>query len=117
VLVTDCYEQPDDLGRATDALRIRGHDVILFHLVDAAERDFPFAGATTFEDSESGVRLPLRPDELRNQYLERARSHHEALTRRLAASSADYVRVYTDQPLDRALHAYLDARLARSRVR
>jgi uncharacterized protein (DUF58 family) len=98
-------------------LRIRGHDVILFHLVDAAERDFPFAAATTFEDAESGVRLPLRPDELRDRYLERARSHHEALTRRLAASGTDYVRVYTDQPLDRALHAYLDARLARSRVR
>jgi uncharacterized protein (DUF58 family) len=117
VLVTDCYEQPDDLGRAVDALRIRGHDVILFHLVDSAERDFPFAAATTFEDAESGIRLPLRPDELRDRYLAHARSHHEVLTRRLAASGADYVRVYTDQPLDRALHAYLDARLARSRVR
>ena len=117
VLVTDCYEQPDDLGRAADALRARGHDVIVFHLVDAAERDFPFTAATTFEDAESGARLPLRPDDLRDRYLEQARSHHEALTRRLAAAGADYVRVHTDQPLDRALHAYLDARLARSRVR
>ena len=117
VLVSDCYEQPDDVGRAADALRIRGHDVIVFHLVDAAERDFPFAAAMTFEDAESGVRLPLRADELRDRYLDQARTHHEALTRRLAASGADYVRVFTDQPLDRALHAYLDARLARSRVR
>jgi uncharacterized protein (DUF58 family) len=117
VLVTDCYEPPDDIGRAVDALRIRGHDVIVFHLVDAAERDFPFAAATTFEDAESGVRLPMRPDELRDRYLDHARAHHEALARRLAASGTDYVRVHTDQPLDRALHAYLDARLARSRVR
>ena len=117
VLVTDCYEEPDDLGRAADALRIRGHDVILFHLVDAAERDFPFATATTFEDAESGARLPLRPDDLRARYLERARTHHAAVSGRLAASGVDYVRVETDKPLDRALHAYLDARLARSRVR
>jgi uncharacterized protein (DUF58 family) len=117
VLVSDCYEQPDDIGRAVDALRVRGHDVILFHLVDAAERDFPFAAATTFEDAESGVRLPLRPDDLRAAYLEHARTHHAAVSRRLAASGSDYVRVETDQPLDGALHAYLDARLARSRVR
>jgi uncharacterized protein (DUF58 family) len=117
VLVTDCYEQPDDLGRAVDGLRLRGHDVILFHLVDAAERDFNFTAATTFEDAESGVRLPLRPEELREKYLERTAAHHAEVRRRLTASGADYVRVETDQPLDRALHAYLDARLARSRVR
>lgn len=117
VLVTDCYEAPDDVGRAVDALRVRGHDVIVFHLVDVAERDFPFAGATTLEDAESGQRLPMRPDELRARYLERVSAHHEAVSRRLASSGADYLRVYTNQPLDRALHAYLDARLARSRVR
>jgi uncharacterized protein (DUF58 family) len=117
VLVSDCYEPADDVGRAVDLLRIRGHDVIVFHLVDPAERDFPFTAPMTFEDSESGTRLPLRPDELRKRYLEHARAHNEALTRRLAASGTDYVRIHTDQPLDRALHAYLDARLARSRVR
>ena len=46
--------RPRQLGRAADALRMRGQDVIVFHLVDAAERDFPFTAATTFEDSESG---------------------------------------------------------------
>ena len=117
VLVTDCYEQPDDLGRAADALRTRGHDVIVFHLVDAAERDFPFTAATTFEDAESGVRLPLRPEALRATYLTQMAEHHAAVSTRLSAAGTDYVRVHTDQPLDRALHAYLDSRLARSRVR
>ena len=117
VLVTDCYEQPDDLGRAADALRTRGHDVIVFHLVDAAERDFPFTAATTFEDAESGVRLPLRPEALRATYLTRMAEHHAAVSTRLSAAGTDYVHVQTDQPLDRSLHAYLDSRLARSRVR
>lgn len=117
VMVTDCYEQPDALGRSVDALRVRGHDVIVFHLVDAAERDFPFTAATTFEDAESGLRLPLRPDDLRARYLERTETHRAAVSRRMAAAGSDYVRVETDKPLDRAMHAYLDARLARSRVR
>jgi uncharacterized protein (DUF58 family) len=59
----------------------------------------------------------VRPDDLRKRYLEQARAHHAAVAKRLVASGADYVRVDTDQPLDRALHAYLDRRLARSRVR
>ncbi len=96
---------------------MRGHDVIIFHLVDPAERDFPYAAATTFQDLESGVRLPLRPDDLRARYKTLIGDHWAALTRRFAASGADYVRVDTDQPLDRALHSYLDRRLARSRVR
>ena len=117
VLVTDCYESPEELGRCADALRMRGQDLIIFHVVDAAERDFPFTTAATFEDSESKTRIAVRPDDLRKRYLERARAHHAAVAKRLVASGADYVRVETDQPLDRALHAYLDRRLARSRVR
>ena len=117
VLVTDCYESPEELGRAADTLRMRGQDLIVFHVVDAAERDFPFTAAATFEDAESKTRVAVRPDDLRKRYLEASRTHHAAVAKRLAASGADYVRVDTDQPLDRALHAYLDRRLARSRVR
>jgi uncharacterized protein (DUF58 family) len=117
VLVTDCYESPEALGKAVASLRMRGHDVIIFHLIDSAERDFPFTAATTFEDSESGARLPLRPDDLRVKYKELVEAHHAALTSKLIGAGADYVRVETDRPLDVALHAYLDRRLARSRVR
>jgi len=117
VLVSDCYESPDAIGRAIDALRMRGHDVIVFHLVDPAERDLPGDMPATFEDAESGVLLPLRPGDLRTKYQELVAAHHLALSKRIAAAGADYVRVDTSQPLDRALHAYLDSRLSRSRVR
>jgi uncharacterized protein (DUF58 family) len=117
VLVTDCYESPEDLGRSADALRMRGQDLIIFHLIDPAERDFPFTAAATFEDAESGTKLAVRPDDLRKRYLEQSSAHHAAVAKRLVASGADYVRIDTDQPLDAALHAYLDRRLARSRVR
>jgi uncharacterized protein (DUF58 family) len=117
VLVTDCYEQPETLASAVAALRMRKHDVIVFHLIDAAEREFQFTAPTTFEDSESGARLPLRPEDLRVRYKALVEAHHAELTRRLIGAGADYVRVDTDKPLDHALHAYLDRRLARSRVR
>ncbi len=117
VLLTDCYERPEALGRAIDALRVRGHDVIVFHLVDPAELELPGDLPATFEDAESGVLLPLKPGELRTKYQTLLTAHHTALAARIAAAGADYVRIDTSEPLDRALHAYLDARLSRSRVR
>jgi uncharacterized protein (DUF58 family) len=117
VLVTDCYERPEAIGRAIDALRTRGHDVIIFHVVDPAELSLPGDLPATFEDAESGTLLPLRPGELRTKYNALLAAHHDALTRRIAAAGADYVRLNVSEPLDRALHAYLDARLSRTRVR
>ncbi|MCA0374155.1 MAG: DUF58 domain-containing protein [Gemmatimonadetes bacterium] len=117
VLVTDCYEEPQRIGRAIDALRMQGHDVIVFHVVDPAERELPGEEDTTFEDAETGTLLPIKPGELRTKYRAVMREHHEALQSRLVAAGADYVRLDTSEPLDRALHAYLDMRLARSRVR
>ncbi len=117
VLVTDCYERPEAIGRAIDALRTRGHDVIVFHLVDPAELALPGDLPATFEDAESGTLLPLKPGELRTKYQALLSAHHDALTQRIAAAGADYVRLDTSEPLDRALHAWLDARLSRSRVR
>lgn len=117
VLVTDCYEQPEAFGRSVDKLRMFGHDVIVFHVVDPAERDLPGDMPATYEDAESGNLLPLRPGALRDKYQALLKAHHEALQKRVTGAGADYVRVDTDKPLDAALHAYLDSRLSRSRVR
>jgi uncharacterized protein (DUF58 family) len=117
VVVSDCYEDPVAVQRGIGALRGRGHDVILFHLLDPAERDLPGDGAATFEDAESGERLPLRPEALREKYRAQVAGHRVELSRLLAQNGTDYVGLTTDQPLDVALHAYLEQRLASSRVR
>ena len=117
VLVTDCYEKPEAFGKSVDALRMFGHDVIVFHVVDPGERDLPGELPATYEDAESGALLPLRPGVLREKYKTLLNAHHKALQSRVAGAGADYVRVDTDKPLDASLHAYLDSRLSRTRVR
>jgi len=117
VVVSDCYEDPASVQHGIGALRARGHDVILFHVLDPAERDLPGEGAVTFEDAETAERLPLRPEALREKYQAEVAAHRADLAQRLGRDGADYVGLTTDQPLDRALHTYLERRLAASRVR
>lgn len=117
VVVSDCYEEPEAVQRAAGMLRGRGHDVILFHLLDPAERDLPGDGPATFEDAETRERLPLRTEALRAKYQAAVQAHQRELARRLGQDMIDYVPLLTDQPLDAALHAYLERRLATSRVR
>lgn len=109
-VVTDAYEAPEVLGRSVDALRVAGHDVMVFHVVDPAERELPGEEAVTYEDAEEGTLLSLDPAEWRERYRSVVTAHHDAVRRRLAAAGADHLALDTREPLDRALHAWLRAR-------
>ncbi len=117
VLVSDCYEEPAALRKVLGGLRARGQDLILFHVLDPAERELPLDAPNTFEDSETGARIPLRPDQLREKYHGLMAAHRQALRRGAAQDNLDFVAVDTDQPLDDAMRRYLDYRLMGSRAR
>jgi uncharacterized protein (DUF58 family) len=110
VIASDCYDDPVAIHHGVGALRARGHDVMLFHVIDPAERDFPYEAAETFADLESEARLALRPEEVRPAYREAFQAHGERLRTLVGADGADYVPVCGDEPLDRALRAWLDHR-------
>ena len=66
---------------------------MVFHVIDAAERDLPRDAPGTFEDAESGLRLPLRPDDLRAKYRTLFEAHRSELARGLGGDGIDYVPV------------------------
>ena len=117
VLISDLYEDPDLVLRAVSRLRARGHDVIVFHLLDPAEVSFPFEDAASFEDLETGERMPVVPETLREEYRGQMTAHLAALADRMTRSQADYALFETSRPLDHALFAYLSRRERLSRVR
>jgi hypothetical protein len=102
------------------ALRLladRGHDVMVFHVLDPAERDLPYDEPTSFEDLETGERLPTLPRRLRDGYRELVQDHVAELERRISGERMDYLMLDTSQPLDHALFRYLTIRERRARVR
>jgi uncharacterized protein (DUF58 family) len=117
VLVSDLYEEPDAVLEAIGPLRFRGHDIIVFHLLDRAELDFEYADPSAFEDLESGEQIPIVPEALAGQYRDLVQAHIRALTERFSANRIDYTLINTSSPLDHALFSYLSARERLARVR
>jgi uncharacterized protein (DUF58 family) len=117
VIISDFYEEPDEVLDAVSLIRYRGNDVILFHVLDPAEIDFSFDDASSFEDLESGEQLPVVPDALREQYRAMIREHIAALTTKSAAQRVDYNLLNTAAPLDYALFNYMAIRDRLSRTR
>ena len=117
VLISDLYEEPDVILDAVGPLRFRGNDIIVFHVLDPAEIDFPFDDASSFEDLESGEQIPVVPEALREQYREMIQAHIAALQERFSANRIDYTLVNTALPLDHALFSYLTTRERLGRVR
>jgi uncharacterized protein (DUF58 family) len=117
VLISDLYEEPDAILEAIAPLRFRGHDMIVFHLLDRAELDFEYADPSAFEDLESGEQIPVVPEALAAQYRELVQAHITALTERFSANRIDYTLVNTSSPLDHVLFSYLSARERLMRTR
>jgi len=119
VLISDFYEDPESVIDAVTSLRYRGHDVIVFHVLDRAEIDFPFDEAASFEDVETGERIPVVPETQRAQYRELVAEHVARLAKGFADHRIDYALFDTSTPLDYALFSYLSdrERLTRGGVR
>ena len=117
VLISDFYQEPDAIMDAVVPLRGRGHDVIVFHVLDPAELAFPFEDPSAFEDMESGEQIPVIPAKLREDYTRLLNAHLAELERRFTGSGIDYKVLDTSKPLDLALFSYLSARERLARVR
>ncbi|HSJ10507.1 MAG TPA: DUF58 domain-containing protein [Longimicrobiales bacterium] len=110
VLISDLYDEPDRIQRAVGMLRHRGHDVIVFHILDRSEIDLegvvggiPLDEATSFEDLESGDRMPVVTPAVRAKYQEMVQEHIAALRKKLTEARIDYALFDTSTPLDQAL--------------
>ena len=117
VIISDFYEDPADVLGAIGPLRARGHDVIVFHVLDPHELTFPFEDASGFEDLETGEQIPVVPTRLRDEYRRLVREHLATLETRFTESRIDYTLLDTSEPLDLALFQYLLARERLTRKR
>ncbi|MGE0377371.1 MAG: DUF58 domain-containing protein [Planctomycetaceae bacterium] len=111
VLVSDLLAPREDLFRGLRLLRKRGHDVLIFHVLDDQELDFDFTGTTKFEGLEDAGELICDPRSLREGYQRALNDFLHEIRRRCAKNVIDYQTIRTSEHLDAALRHYLNHRV------
>lgn len=117
VLISDFYAEPDEIFEALGPIRVRGNDLVLFHVLDPREIDFGFVEPSSFEDLESGDQIPIVPDKLAEQYRALVAAHIDTMAKRASEQQMDYMLLNTSMPLDFALFRFLSARERFARTR
>ena len=113
MLMSDLLGDPESTMQSLRQLRHRGHDVIVFHILDEAEVHFPFEGSVQLEEPETGQSLTVRAEEVAKEYREQIESFRADFRSQCAAQRIDYVPLDTSMPYDKALTEYLLSRRGR----
>jgi uncharacterized protein (DUF58 family) len=114
MLFSDLLADPEPILAGLHHLRHRGHEVIVFHVLDEAEAHFPFDGVVALTDPETGERVPdVDARDERAGYLAELEAFRSAFREDCARAGIDYVAMDTSINFDKALLEYLQQRQRR----
>ncbi|MDO4551242.1 MAG: DUF58 domain-containing protein [Planctomycetia bacterium] len=103
ILFSDLLVPREGFWNGLKALRSHRHDVIVFHILDDDELDFPFQGPSRFEGLETLDILRCNPRSLRAGYMEALNEYLEEIRTGCIQQNVDYVLVRTSDPFDKTL--------------
>lgn len=112
VVISDLFSPPEETLKGLRLLRQKGHDVLVFHVLDEDELEFPFTGATRFEDMESDTMVRCNPKSLKRGYLDAMAQFQEQIRHGCAKAGISYALINTADPIDAALAGFLSRRMA-----
>ncbi len=115
VILSDLYDDLDRIRTALAHFRRRKHDVILYHVLDRREIDFPFREIGNFQDLETGEQQITNPREIRRAYQEKFSEFLFGCERICAGLDVDYALAPSDQPVGEFIQRHLGRRRRRGR--
>jgi uncharacterized protein (DUF58 family) len=113
VVLSDLFDDTEAMMAGLKHLRHRRHDVIILHILDPAEIDFPFQQVTMFKGLEALGEVVTEPRSLQAAYHREIQAFLKLVRSGCRAQQIDYLTIRTDQPLDNVLTAFLAARKKR----
>ena len=114
-ILSDLFDEPARILTGLKHFRHRRHEVIVFHILDPAELEFPFRATTLFKGLEGMPEVLTEPHALRRAYQAELSAYLDELQKGCRLMDIDYVPLRTDQSLDVPLSSYLASRAARVR--
>jgi uncharacterized protein (DUF58 family) len=110
ILISDLMDDPEKTIAGLKHFRHRKHEVIVFHLLDKAEIEFPFEKEGGFVDLESGEEIETQPWEISAEYRRRLQAWTSFYRKMCGEHKIDYSLANTSTPFDVALLQYLEKR-------
>lgn len=107
ILVSDCHGPEEEVRDGLRHLAARGHEIVVFHLLDQDEVEFPFQALTSFRDIETGREVLCDPLRQRREYLGRVEAFRNAIRETSLGAGADYCPIDTSMPIEMVLRDYL----------
>jgi len=117
MLFSDLFDNTEEFIEGLNHLRYRGHNVIVFHILDPHELEFPLSGMWKFIGLEGEGDLITQPARVRTSYLKELESFITRIKKACNRAEVDYVLVNTSDPVEHVLASYLLQRTAMSKVR
>lgn len=112
IILSDFFDDADKIMQAFHHLRHKRHEVLALQIMSQDELTFPFNKFSEFESLEvASEKIKLDPVTMRATYLENVARHMKALRDGCNALRINHTLFKTNQPLDRALGAYLAQRM------
>ena len=90
ILLTDLFDEPDKILHGLRRLRHAGHDVLVLHVMDPDELEFPFTRMTMFEGMEGMQDQLADPEAVREAYLAEVREFTRTIRRDFRNSGIQY---------------------------
>jgi uncharacterized protein (DUF58 family) len=115
VLISDLLAPIETLQTHLGYLHSRGHEVVVFRVLDPAEMDFAFDKPAMFHDLESGRELYVDPLAARQEYLRRFGEHRDGIRKACMSLGIDLYEATIDRPLELVLFDFLNSRMKRGR--
>jgi uncharacterized protein (DUF58 family) len=110
VLFSDLFDPDPRLLDSLKMVAARGHEVMVFHVLDPDEIEFPFEDPTRFESLEDDRSILTFPRQLRSAYLEEMNRFLQSTRRALAEGGLTYELARTDEPPHQPLLRRLSGR-------
>ena len=107
VLFSDLLDASDEFIEGINHLRFRGHNVIVFHILDPHEIEFPLQGMWKFVGLEGEGDLVTQPTRIRKHCLQELEAFIDTFQVGCGKAGADYVLVNTADPIEQGLTGYL----------
>ena len=95
ILISDLFDDPENVLSGLQHFRYKGHEVVVFHILDPQELNLNFSQRTRFRDMESGEEIITDPRQIKNEYKKSISAFCEKYRLECTQNNIDFIHSFT----------------------